>query len=57
MNGELTKKSVYNSNMQKQVTAWAGVGNSAAHGKDEFTEADVKSMLNGVINFNATFLS
>lgn len=57
MNSELTKAGVYNKNVQKQVTALAGIGNSAAHGKlDEFTEEDVKNMISGVINFNATFL-
>lgn len=57
MNSELTKAGVYNKNMQKQIIAWAGIGNSAAHGKlDEFTEVDVKNMISGVINFNATFL-
>ena len=57
MNTELTKAGVYNKNMQKQVTAWAGIGNSAAHGKtDEFTDIDVKNMINGVISFNATYL-
>lgn len=57
MNSELTKAGVYNKNIQKQVTAWAGIGNSAAHGKlNEFTKVDVKNMVSGVINFNATFL-
>lgn len=57
MNAELTKAGVYNKNVQKQVTAWAGFGNSAAHGKpDEFTEAQVKDMISGVVSFNATYL-
>lgn len=57
MNTELRKKEVYNENVRKQITAWAGIGNSAAHGKtDEFTHSDVKNMINGVISFNATYL-
>ncbi|MHC4122916.1 MAG: DUF4145 domain-containing protein [Planctomycetota bacterium] len=57
MNVELTKKGVYNRNTQKQITAWAGIGNSAAHGKtEEFTEDDVNNMIKGIINFNATYL-
>ena len=57
MNTELVKARIYNTNMQKQVTAWAGIGNSAAHMKiDEFSKIDVKNMISGIINFNATFL-
>jgi hypothetical protein len=57
MNTELVKAGVYNTNVQKQVTAWAGIGNSAAHMKiDEFSETDVKNMISGIISFNATFL-
>ncbi|MBT9174245.1 MAG: hypothetical protein DDT21_02657 [Syntrophomonadaceae bacterium] len=57
MNSELVKKSVYNKNVQKQVTAWAGIGNSAAHMEiDGLTDAEVKNMINGVISFNATYL-
>lgn len=56
MNAELTKVGIYNKNVQKQVTAWAGVRNSAAHGKpNEFTKAQVKDMISGVVNFNATY--
>ena len=57
MNSELVKVGFYNKNVHKQVTAWAGIGNSAAHMEtDEFSETDVKNMINGIINFNATFL-
>lgn len=57
INTELVKAKIYNTNVQKQVTAWAGIGNSAAHMKiDEFSETDVKNMISGIINFNATFL-
>jgi hypothetical protein len=57
MNTELVKVGIYNKNVQKQVTAWAGIGNSAAHMKiNEFSETDVKNMISGIISFNATFL-
>lgn len=57
MNSELAKKNIYGKNVQKQITAWAGIRNSAAHGKiNEFSEEDVRTMIQGVINFNATFL-
>ena len=57
MNTELAKAGTYNKNVRKQVAAWAGIGNSAAHMKiNEFSEADVKNMISGIINFNATFL-
>lgn len=57
MNTEMVKAEVYNKNVQKQITAWAGIGNSAAHGKpEEFTEVDVKNMISGIITFNATYL-
>ena len=32
MNADLAKAGAYNKSMQKQVTAWAGRGNDAAHG-------------------------
>ena len=57
MNTELVKVGIYNKNVQKQVTAWAGIGNSAAHMKiDEFSDTEVKNMISGIIYFNATFL-
>lgn len=57
MNTELVKAGIYNKNVQKQVTALAGIGNSAAHMKiKEFSDIDVKNMISGIINFNATFL-
>ncbi|OGF44400.1 MAG: hypothetical protein A2231_04980 [Candidatus Firestonebacteria bacterium RIFOXYA2_FULL_40_8] len=57
MNADLVKAGVYNKNVQKQITAFAGIGNSAAHGKpDEFKEEDVKNMINYVISFNADYL-
>jgi HEPN domain-containing protein len=49
MNTELCKAGVYNMAKQKQITAWAEIGNKAAHGQwDQYTENDAKAMLDGV---------
>lgn len=49
MNAELSKAGVYNMAKQKQITAWAEIGNRAAHGEwDQYTENDARSMLDGV---------
>jgi hypothetical protein len=49
MNVDLCKAGVYNMTKQKQITAWADIGNNAAHGKwDEYTLNDVNSMFTGV---------
>ncbi|WP_026176348.1 hypothetical protein [Methylobacterium sp. 88A] len=54
MNADLAKAGIYNSLVQKQITAQAGVRNSAAHGKpDEFTDKDVA----GLIAYTETFLA
>jgi Domain of unknown function (DUF4145) len=52
MNADLVKANVYGANMAKRITALAAIRNSAAHGKpDEFTEGDVKSMIDDVERF------
>ena len=52
MNAELARAGVYNKLTHKQVTAWADVRNSAAHGKtDEFESADVEAMIREVTRF------
>lgn len=57
MNADLTKAGVYNSIQQKRITAMAGIRNSAAHGKsEEFTEGDVKGMIDDVERFLAANL-
>jgi len=54
LNGELAAANVYNKIDQKQVTAWLGIRNSAAHGKySDYSEAQVQGMLDGVTNFTA----
>ena len=54
MNSELAKASEYNKAKADQVRAWAKIRNSAAHGHpNEFTEMDVKLMIEGVRDFVA----
>jgi hypothetical protein len=49
MNADLCKNGIYNSLMQKQITAIAAIRNSAAHGKyDEFTPEQVQNMIGQV---------
>ncbi|MBU1223339.1 MAG: hypothetical protein KKA22_00600 [Gammaproteobacteria bacterium] len=52
LNAELAKKSVYTSIDQKQITAWLGLRNDAAHGKyGHYTAEQVKQLLSGVMGF------
>lgn len=52
MNADLVKAGVYNTLVQKRITALAGVRNSAAHGKpNEFTADDVADMIEYVERF------
>jgi hypothetical protein len=49
MNADLCKEGIYNSLIQKQITAIAAIRNSAAHGKnEEFTIDQVKNMIEQV---------
>ncbi|VDN46688.1 conserved protein of unknown function [Petrocella atlantisensis] len=49
MNADLKKAGVYNTGMQKQITAWADLRNNAAHGNwKEYTDDDVKLMIQGI---------
>ena len=58
MNADLAKVGAYNLLQQKRITALAQIRNDAAHGKnDQFTEADVKSMISDVERFLADHLS
>lgn len=57
MNADLAKAGKYNILKQKQITAWADIRNKAAHGKwEEYTDIDVKQMMDGVRNFIADYL-
>lgn len=47
-------KPVYSAIDQKQVTAWLGLRNEAAHGHyDQYTTQQVEQLLSGVISFVA----
>jgi hypothetical protein len=49
MNAELTKVGAFNVVKQKQITAWADIGNKAAHGDwSAYTDADAIAMVSGV---------
>lgn len=49
MNAELCKAGAYNMAKQKQITAWAEIGNKAAHGDwTQYTDQDVAAMVVGV---------
>ena len=57
MNADLAKTGIYNNLVQKQITAYAAIRNSAAHGKSsEFVKNDVTNMIQGVQNFLAARL-
>ena len=50
MNAQLAKIEYYNKLTQKQITSWADIRNSAAHGNwDQFKENDVSNMINGYL--------
>jgi hypothetical protein len=52
LNSELAKAGVYTALDAKQVTAWLGLRNDAAHGKyGEYTKDQVKNLLSGVVEF------
>jgi hypothetical protein len=52
MNSDLAKAGVYSSAYQKQVTAWLGLRNSAAHGKySDYKTEEVSLMLQGIRQF------
>jgi hypothetical protein len=52
VNVELKKTGIYGGIQQKQVTAWLGIRNAAAHGKySDYGASDVKSLIDGVGKF------
>ncbi len=58
MNADLAKAGIYSKIVQKQVTAHAGLHNSAAHGnKDEFAKEDVAQMIKSIEQFLVAHLS
>lgn len=49
MNADLSKAGAFNMVKQKQITAWADIGNKAAHGDwASYSEEDAQAMLSGV---------
>ena len=57
MNADLYKSGIYNLAKQKQITAWADLGNKAAHGDwSEYTQPDIDDMIDGVDRFIADHL-
>lgn len=58
MNTDLVKSGAYNGLTQKRITSLAAIRNSAAHGKpDDFTNADVKAMIEDIQRFVETQLN
>lgn len=58
MNADLAKAGAFNRLVQKRITAWADIRNSAAHGKiDQYTDEDVSSMIRDVRRFVSERLS
>ena len=58
LNADLKKAGIYNALEQKQVTAWLGIRNSAAHGNYiDYDDAAVKALIDGVRNFTAKYLA
>lgn len=52
MNTELKKEGVYNEAQRKQVSAWMGLRNSAAHGDyDDYDRQQVRLLVDGVRDF------
>ncbi len=55
MNSDLAKAQAYSSAYQKQIIAWLGIRNSAAHGKySEYTKEEISLMLQGIRQFILT---
>jgi len=55
---ELKKAGVFNELKAKQLRAWADIRNKAAHGEfSEFNRSDVETMISGINNFLADYLS
>ncbi|TFH34277.1 MAG: DUF4145 domain-containing protein [Anaerolineales bacterium] len=57
MNADICKQGVYNMAKQKQITAWADLGNKAAHGDwSEYSDKDIVDMINGIERFIGDYL-
>jgi len=57
MNVDLCRNGVYNTLVQKSVTAWLDLRNNAAHGKyGEYDLSQVKNLLQSVRDFIIKYL-
>jgi hypothetical protein len=57
MNADLCKAGVYNTGMQKQITAWADRRNKAAHGEwGAYTAEDVEDIIRGTTRLIAEYV-
>jgi len=55
MNSDLAKAGIYSTAYQKQITAWLGIRNFAAHGKySDYKAEEISLMLQGVRQFILT---
>jgi len=58
MNDSLRTDQAYSQNVWRQIQAWGDIRNAAAHGHpDEFDDAAVKLMIDGVRDFVAKFVA
>jgi hypothetical protein len=55
LNEDLVKQGVYSKTEQKQVTAWQGIRNNAAHGEGGIVAGQVALMCQGVRDFIARY--
>ncbi|WP_146073591.1 hypothetical protein [Amycolatopsis sp. CA-126428] len=56
MNADLKKVLAYGALEQKQVTAWLGIRNSAAHGQyGDYVSNDVRRLIDGIRDFAAKY--
>jgi len=56
LNADLKKAGLYSALEQKQITAWLGIRNSAAHGDyGDYDETSVKGLIEGIRNFTGKY--
>ena len=56
MNADLTKTRVYQGDIQKDVSAWLGKRNKAAHGRDtDATKKEIQLMIEGIRYFQRRY--
>ncbi|OLS24685.1 MAG: hypothetical protein HeimC2_21660 [Candidatus Heimdallarchaeota archaeon LC_2] len=55
LSSALVKLEVFTKNEKKQITAWYGIRNSSAHGKNDFSIKEVKLMIEWIRHFISRF--